>query len=343
MLDAETKTMSLKGRLLFDFSKAARRAVQDYPDELAETIFIDGDTKQVVADTFTDHRQKKLSTMTSEGLMKLLRNDLFGDALAFAWGSPHRERGMMYRRPSQEDNPFNVGHGSEAAEMIFDHELGHILVPGGMRGTEKDAYATLASECRADAFAAIRRLQRAGAAADDLAGYCSATCYGYFTGTEDHATAPVVDRIRIDGQAGKFARLSPAETLATAEYYATNYNPSPESWAEVARVYAPVLKTRFEEKALDGYAIAETMLKLPVDSLAFRMGAGALDHAFRKQPEVFADPDSGWDGLRAKLKARIDASGGPQAEILQGKIFSDAAVPSAEKPTPVRKAPRAPK
>jgi hypothetical protein len=304
----------LKNKLLFDFAKAARLAIRDYPQQLPATIFIDGDTQTRAASSFPFYKIKKVAFLTRTMLsdMQIWDQKPTG-SLAYGWRSRDRQsKGMIYRRPSAEYDPTGMPNLAMSAAQIFDHELGHLVTKEGFKPHK------LKGEVSADAFAAIRHFQRFGAADDDLAAASAYRAVAFFCGDPGHVTTPVVDRIRLDAKSFDFASLSPADTVVAAETYAANFNPAPQEWSEANRIYRPVIERYRKTGIVDRERIAETMLQLPVRSLAFRLGAGALEHYFREYSQFFEDPD--WQSRRIKLKERIDALG-PEGELLCGKIF----------------------
>ena len=307
-----------KNKLLFDFAKAARTAIHDYPQQLAATVFIDGETQRRAASSFPFHKLIKVAIMTRNVLSEVKTQEQRNNgSLAYAWRSREwKSKGMVYRQPSAKYNPSGIPDLAMSAAQIFDHELGHLLTEDGFKANR------LKAETSADAFAAIRHFQRFGDRADDLLAASSAMrAMGFFCGAPGHVTTPVIDHIRMDARSLDFNAWSPAETVIAAEIWAAKFNPRPREWSEANRIYRPVIEDFRKGEGLDVIRIAETMLQQPTESLAFRLGAGALDHCFRETPEFFKDPD--WQARRAMLRERIDAMG-PEGEILRGKMFQTA-------------------
>src|ERR1700683_3526942 len=138
-----------KNKLLFDFAKAARTAIHDYPQQLAATVFVDGDTQKRVTSSFPFYKIKKVASLTRSMLSDLQIWDQRPTAsLAYGWRS-RRDRqlkGIIYRQPSASWDPCGMPSLAMSAAQIFDHELGHLVTKHGWTSHK------LKNEASADAF-----------------------------------------------------------------------------------------------------------------------------------------------------------------------------------------------
>jgi len=328
----------LKGKLTFDFAKAVRAAIRDYPAQLAATAFIDGDNSAVVADTFADSEKGQIAHLKEVGQFGAKYHEQIDDGTcAFAWNSEDgKSRFMFYRRPTAERNPMEMPDLAMAGAAVFDHELGHMVVK---RGMGNDAHQPQMCESVADAFASIRNFQRFGQKPEALSSYSGMRAYEFFLGQESHLTTTVVDGIRLDAESVKFMSLSPAETAALAEEYAKNLSPATQELVEARRVYRAVIEAQ-EKDGLDCEALAKTMLQQPANSLAFKLGARALDYLVKMDPEYFNTPE--WQSLRDQIKERVDALGPSGSVLMDSGNGKNSAASDASEHTPAAPHPKRP-
>lgn len=121
--------------------------------------------------------------------------------------------------------------------MTLDHELGHLIVQDAYHKQDGDSYA----ESAADAFSAIRHVQRFGLMTDDievmiaqraLDALLDPNTHGYFT-------AAALDRIQREKFKTDFAALTPEETRLYAARVARECAPSPQEEARLRLLLAP--------------------------------------------------------------------------------------------------------
>ncbi len=156
---------------------------------------------------------------------------------------------------------------------IFDHEMGHIVVPNGSQG--KPAHL---SECAADAYAALRHLQRFGTATDILghAPYMAAES-ALFEPFPLHYTSAVfqkIARIRQEGEIDIQA-LSLQETAALAGKIAIDYAYSDITLGKIHSAYARARAAEREERsdwARVVCCVAAAMLEHRHDDDIYRAG-----------------------------------------------------------------------
>jgi hypothetical protein len=131
------------------------------------------------------------------------------------------------------DEPLVQRFGPDQKQLmrlfVIYHETGHALIPGkGERFRE----------CAADAYAALRLLQRFGDDAIPLLSMLSwhrarnAVDGGVFS----HLTSPVLDKIIADNEECDFAGLSPQQTVGLAVQYAQDWMPTADMISAVDKL-----------------------------------------------------------------------------------------------------------
>lgn len=126
---------------------------------------------------------------------------------------------------------------SMARAHTLDHEVGHVLVPGGYETAYED---NPFSECAAEAFAAIRCFQRFGDDANEFLSRAS-WVYAYnflHKNSSDHMVVTVIDKIIEDSRLEDFSKLTPMQTIERAERYAKMLTPSQENLVALRETYA---------------------------------------------------------------------------------------------------------
>ncbi|MDF3022830.1 MAG: hypothetical protein K0R10_191 [Alphaproteobacteria bacterium] len=117
---------------------------------------------------------------------------------------------------------------STTSAFTLDHELGHQLVPSGFG----DSAEKLDGESAADAFACLRTLQRFGPVVGrkmlirESNQRLTAPLYTSRKNDWVHLTGQMLVQLIKDTEKKAFHELSPEDTIAEAEYYATRYAPT---------------------------------------------------------------------------------------------------------------------
>lgn len=117
--------------------------------------------------------------------------------------------------------------------FIFDHEIGHFVVKNGYTRNHH------LNECAADAFAALRHIQRFGLKTE-LFSYYNRAHGMVIGGSPIHYTDMAVQRVRQLSMEMDVRRLSLCETAALAEKIAHQCRLSPTVLAKVSAAYLPV-------------------------------------------------------------------------------------------------------
>ncbi|MEZ0224033.1 MAG: hypothetical protein ACAH83_05730 [Alphaproteobacteria bacterium] len=284
--------------LRFDFNAAVRRAAKDHPELSKNALFIDAQK---------DKWERTADILSSVGV----DDDDLGD-LAKAVRDAKRLKTSFHLSLHRDDKPplsavvFHPDrhplYGDKSGPVddagTFDHETGHALTP--------DLDGTLA-ENTADAYAALRHLQRTGGEEGSIE-YCGwKRAFIFMTmGTTSHLTTFTVDQIICDAKAADFMSLTPEETAAVAQAYASMHTPDKKELTRLKAAFRP-LKKLPPQKALK--KLARMTLKAPEDSQEFYLGARVLAGALKEGGVTVDGQDivlkgSEWKKIRRDLAAK---------------------------------------
>lgn len=162
-------------------------------------------------------------------------------------------------------DPFSNILGTENREIVslfsLYHEFGHTQIPG------PDVDKThVMSEASADAYAAIRLLQRFGTSVVPFLSMISwVRCYRAIDGSPEHLTSPVLDKIIADAEIQDFSALSAGEAAVRADEYA-------KAWAPDEKVMERAIPDFQQQSAINMQQLFDTTLMSP-DQFSFYVGA----------------------------------------------------------------------
>jgi len=282
----------------FDFNKAARKAMKDHPELRGNTLFVDA-----ANDDFAEIERVLLKSSVDEDdiddLEKTMRD---AKRLKTAF---HQEYDRGRKKPLHvivfhpDKHPvFGTEYGARDDAGTFDHETGHALSPHSI--------GTL-SENTADAYAAIRHMQRFGGDTDDLdyAAWKRAAIF-IFSGVTSHLTTLTLDKIVCDAATADFISLTPSETLRIAEEYANKHTPSQERLEKLKEDFSGLKGLSLEDTFRK---IAAVTLAAKEDSDTFYVGARVLQGALQKGGKRLDGrrielKGAEWEDMREKLSAK---------------------------------------
>lgn len=289
--------MSNKPSSKFDFNAAARKAVKDHPELKNRLIFIDA-----AQDNFAWVEHELLRMDADDEDIELLEKTV----------KEAQRRKTSFHQPigkvGKKDMSALVFHadrysvfGPEAGPVdqyaTFDHETAHALT--------QNLNGTLA-ENTADAYAALRHLQR-GEKPEDLsfAGWRRAAVM-MLTGKTSHLTTMTLEKIVCDAKTADFMTLTPQETLAVARDYAKKFTPTQKQQAKLQNAFKGVGKM-LPEQAFS--KIAKVTLKADEDSRTFYVGARVLKAALDNEVGLTGTRlrlrGKAWDSIRRKLDDKL--------------------------------------
>ncbi|TAL33851.1 MAG: hypothetical protein EPN97_08820 [Alphaproteobacteria bacterium] len=268
---APKKSAKRVPNLKFDFNAAVRRARKDHPELAKNALFIDAqkadweETADILASVGVDEDDLDDLKKTVRDAKRLKTS--FHLALNREDAPPlsavvfHADRHPLY---GDKNGPIDDAG-------TFDHETGHALTPE-MEGT--------LAENTADAYAALRHLQRTGGEGKSI-DYCGWKRAFIFmtTGAISHLTTFTIDQIICDAKAADFMSMTPEETAAVAKAYAAMHTPEKKELTRLRAAFRPLRKLP-PQKALK--KLARMTLKAPEDSQEFYLGARVLAGALKE-------------------------------------------------------------
>lgn len=147
----------------------------------------------------------------------------------------------------------------------LDHEVAHVVIPQAGR---PNPYPYV--ECVADAYAAIRCLQRFGNDAVDFLTYKSRDRADQFlaTGKLTHLSTLVLDRIILDAAQGKFDGLNNDDVIKHAIGYANSYTPTQGAMRKTYSVFEDDVDFDRNEKSSFNLRILSSTALASGDNLA---------------------------------------------------------------------------
>lgn len=288
------------------FNREVRKAVDDFPQLKGRFIFVnavDGEANAFVdSDLVTD---KELDDITADMTAKARKA---GSAFATKLGRYHELDVMTYT-----PLPFRMFTGKDQPaerELMatFDHELGHLVVPGGYYSKD-----SCFRETAADAFAVLRQAQRYGDADEAIkkAGWRRAFDFvmsgdaGHFTTLSIDEMKPLMDKLDVKA-------MTPEQTVQLAQRFALAHTPHADVTNNVAKSFHPVREALQEthdiKEALK--VLAEVSLSSDTAYYTFKIGSRVLksfldgDVRNAKDNTVFELKGDYWDGVRQKIAER---------------------------------------
>jgi hypothetical protein len=201
----------------FDLEGETGKLLQDFPTIRENTLFAMADVYSYNPDDLKlyGHPQALRHDAEFGGMKKLINMSLeVGSSLA----SP-LTAGANYQNNIVAINP-HVGLALISELHAFEHEAGHLVTPTG----HDDRLA----EATADAYMALRMLQRQGVdAVESLSRVSAMRAHGFLLGglNEGYLTTTVIDRIIQDSKTIDFEGFTPEETANLASKYAQENYP----------------------------------------------------------------------------------------------------------------------
>lgn len=278
-----------KGDALADtFRGSAQLYQKTFPEKLANLFVTMGDAQIYVAPEVADLLTENLADVREMVAQKaaFMRTQNWG-AMATEFtavqddGTKTRVNHLMM--PEKPVTGFVSGAFPAAMNNIgvFDHEMGHFIVEGGYAADVQRA------ECAADAYAALRHIQRFGLDTDLLShAPAMAAEAALFEPFPLHYTTAVFQKITRIQKEGKIdiEKLSLPDTAALAGKIAVDYALSDVTLGKIHAAYARVRAAEREERpdwAWTIRAVAAAMLAHRHDDDIYRAGKLYLE-----RPEI---------------------------------------------------------
>lgn len=264
--DGNTQMAGVGTDYSFDFEKEVEQAFNDFPQLRSSTVFVDAEQPSEIHSRSGSAMRDYAATDISSQIEKWIKEKKSSVVFHASFGSS-----VFHAVLLNERHDISIIYPPDVNKAFtLDHEMGHALTawPNSEIGWENAA----------DAFAAIRHLQRFG---NDPRMLVVLSCFrSYETADRDntsHMTMPVINQIISDSKRFDFSSLSPEETVKAAEDYAREYTPSLSdekyalSFAHTALPFYRILRSK--KRRLE--FMASTALTTP-DRFSFQIGLSAF-------------------------------------------------------------------
>lgn len=307
---------------VFDFNQAVADARAAYPVETQNVTFVDLDDPEAhiqIAEWVTLRGEKTRDALMKNDEYKKLSPDSYG----FAFRDPFQPGALVgiHTRPNDALDLLE-GQGAKQAAYVFLHELGHLVVPADVAGSNPSEHA-------ADAFAMIEGLRRGLFDIADVQQVANRRVAAYLDGNDlEHLTTASLDYITINPDDVNFISLTPKEVAAVARAWSRDLSNSSEDDKRLAIVHAKDeegKKPGWEEMLLRVSAVA---VMAPADSASFYLSARIMNAVFRAglvdETKPVRDTDGAhyWQGVR-RLIAQKTADTQPNVQKILGALFPE--------------------
>lgn len=195
----------------------------------------------------------------------------------------------------------------ENALGVIDHEIGHILVPGGLDSSTPDA--AIKSENKADLHAVLRKARREGAGAADCRTLAFTRAHALITDgsaeKQEHFTTFALLELAEIAKTTKLSTFTPDMAIGMADMLGEQYAPSAARVAAMAEAFAPC---RNQPAEVVARKMAEITTAPGASDDVFKLGSFALSFYLKGLIRVHDQPlkleGAYWDDVRDKIAAR---------------------------------------
>lgn len=212
----------------------------------------------------------------------------------------------LYTEKHQHDLVDRAAPVAQELALVFDHELGHALIPDGI-GL---AAGRNRHECIADAYAVIRHFQRYGADSPVIDAIVANRSFdlvfrGWAYG-RDHFTSPVTEKILAQRHEIPWDNLTPQETADMTRKFVLENEMDSEALRILDKDFGPL---HYKAKDIENgdvtpiQALAEKVLTTD-SSDVFKYGAKALQLCIDQQAAQGILQGEYWDKVHRKLAER---------------------------------------
>lgn len=302
------KTDSAPTTSKFDFDQVVAQARRDFPEETAQTTFINGDDPDALDQLYQWAVSQRKRTIEWDNMEPYVDNKR-----PFSTDSRDGATVLMMH-PSNPTQSF-PGDPDKSNFLTFDHELGHIVAPKGM-GKHIPADVT---ELVADSFAAIRGLQRGSLTKQDVQTMANHRDAGFllYSGLS-HLTSMSLDAIVINPKNIDIASLSPKEIGQVAKRHANAFENKRGSYNKFAPI-EDLGKPTWEDDALPAeerveqrlHAVTEIAMTARRSSMSFylaaRMIINAVEHGgvtYNGETVKLQGGDAHWQSVKNAVEKR---------------------------------------
>jgi hypothetical protein len=248
---SKPETAAPQASLRFDFNKAARDIVCDHPELKRNTVFVDLDTNNRIGP-----RLARIRAALS-GVFRRMIKDKRQKAEKLPRGSAHAmgDGSGVNMLAMTLDRPFGLLRGAGLSDEMdklfaFHHEIGHLIVPAGHAGKLDNYFGKLfgisnsGREVAADAYAAIRHLQKYGANSAPLEFAPLYRARDTINNADDcaasYVTSFALDAVLRDRHKLLAANLTPAQVVEKVNEYHLRYTPTRAQVDALQKDFAPL-------------------------------------------------------------------------------------------------------
>jgi hypothetical protein len=300
---AADKHAASESKAGFDFDRAVAEARAEFPEETADTTFINGSDP--------DAAEQLYNWALKEGLRTI--------EWTFAAPYAHNERplsmsghkgGTVLMMFPHKPTPTFANDPDKSNQLTFDHELGHMVSGKGMGNNLAADY----TEHVADSFAVLRGLRRGTLQKSDIPAITAQRDAGFllYSGI-DHLTSMSLDAIVINPKNIDYQALSPQQVIRLAEKHAAAFENKYKSYNQlddVAKIGKPTRQDEglcVEDRAeLRLHALTTICMNSKPSSMVFYLAARVLTGAIKNGGMTYLDTEF-----------KIDASNPHWQNVLQ--------------------------
>lgn len=236
----------------FDFNEAAAQAKHDYPMETADITFIDAtrreapDQLKAALDAMSPAYRKWILESDDEDIQELVMLRMIDDIGAMGFQDPFTNKAVLMFSP-HVNMPKNVLSPEASKFMVFNHELGHLILKGGVMAEILRDLKDLQLHREADQSEIMKIIDKDEPKRENLAdgfGAARGLAQGWLTVADvekialsrakdaidardaSHLTTLTLDSIVADAKTANFMSLSPREIKAIATAHAALCTPT---------------------------------------------------------------------------------------------------------------------
>jgi hypothetical protein len=292
---------------IFDYAREVEQVWRDFPETKNTVFFLDISKDELVYPGEQERKEKLIEWINN-------RSDLQSGIKEYngVKGSCYQPyKGFGFVLLYTKENRYTFTDRAQEILRIFDHELGHAIIPNAHYKDGKNK-----AECIADAYSVIRHLQRFGADSTfiDRLVQNRAFHFVFRKGRSTHFTSPVTEQILARRHDIAWDHLTPQETTKLARRFALEYAMHPFLLDSIDASFK-----EFQGKIDDiQKGDASSLQKLAKEVLStngpnfFKYGAMALKFCLDGQIPSLNLTGEYWDNMRRQLAEKqktFDAQG----------------------------------
>ncbi|MDY0008163.1 MAG: hypothetical protein RBS08_00520 [Bdellovibrionales bacterium] len=305
MQDQKSTAGSRTGDIPFDFDRAVQRARQDYPAETRNITFIDidrPDAQQQYAGWLAQLSPKARVRATQCGVPKLE-----SDTGAFAMGFEGKVVVAVHGQQPQSWRVPEIPQG-RWMQYVFDHELGHAVVKGGMYNGILNPPPNF-KESIADSFAVLRGLRNGTLQREEIRILADHRMEDFMRRQglpQQHLTTMALDALVINPKQTDFMSLSHAEIKSVAHAHAKAF--SNDSKTNLALISSKFCwdgeKSDVEKLHTHVKRLTDLAEQAPADSSRFYIALRALKTPLAEKAVSHYISAEAWQEKLQKLESR---------------------------------------